>query len=273
MNDPDSRPALLDDAIIRYNRSLLFFRRKQRLVRKEGDFLLGHYKKKPLILDSETRCKHIACLGDKHKTLRFYKKSILQKIENNEPFTVINNLVKLDDKFIHKVRQHARHYNYSFRIEIYDDIHENINDIHLLDKECSFLFNIGHNRIVSSLLINSLKNSLKEADQWLQQKLRLFIIGKVIHSFNAELCSLLNKIMTSLLYYIDTKENSVGVLDEYSRLAGTNIYFKEENNESLLGHLLAKKIMVSKNKTINERYILENDFIILKEKCYTLTHV
>lgn len=120
----------IDTAIEQYNKKISFFSRKKKIVKKEGDYLLGEIKdtKEPFILNNSKLNGHACVIGNQERINELYLNYILQKIENNEPFIFINNAYLNFSQKIELIKQHAKKYNYSYDIKI-DDY------VDLLDRE------------------------------------------------------------------------------------------------------------------------------------------
>lgn len=130
----------IDHAIEKYNSTLYFFNKRNKIVKHKSDLLVAFDKNKdkPIVLSKTERNANITLIGNIDKANDFYKSFILQKIENNEPFIFVNNTNRNAQALMNEIKDHVDLHEYSFPL-IIDDY--NIESVNLSDKKKSYIFN------------------------------------------------------------------------------------------------------------------------------------
>lgn len=130
----------IDHAIEKYNSSLYFFNKRNKIVKHKSDLLVAFDKNKdkPILLSKTERNANVTLIGNIDKANDFYKSFILQKIENNEPFIFVNNTNRDSQLLMREIKEHIEIHEYSLPL-IIDDY--NIESIDLADKKKSYIFN------------------------------------------------------------------------------------------------------------------------------------
>lgn len=152
---------LLLREINRYNNSIGYFSKNKKLSYSSTDIYIGHDEvKKPIILKSDECRSSTTFYGCLEKTKIIYMNILMQAIENNIPFTIINNIFtpeELDEKLSYKLS------TTSYKYPIYNIAKEDLEqeELNIVTKRCSMIINFHqYDKEAALLLKNMLDQSM-----------------------------------------------------------------------------------------------------------------
>lgn len=248
----------LDFEIEKYNKKFNFFRKKNPIVKSHGCFYAGidYHTHKPIILQQEELRLNVLILGEKEIISKQYKKIIFQKIENDEPFIFINNIIINPLLFVQKIKKHMLIHEYSYPL-ILDD-YSDLPNINFSDKKKSYIFNI------SDITVNNAYDIQDEAlllyDQSLEDYLYDLLLTKIKDTFHNFKEELINKEKTTNIiigYIYDSKKfynKLVNYLTTLKKTASliTSYDINDKNNKEYYSSIFSNcyiKILLNDNKT------------------------
>lgn len=141
--------------INKYNNSIGYFSKNKKLSYSSTDIYLGTSEKnKPIILNWEESRSATALYGCPEKMKKIYLNLIMQAIESDVPFTIVNTLFapeEIEDKVKYKLSNTP--YKYSvYNIEKEDLENKNIN---LLSKETSMIVHYHNSEVNENKLLRA----------------------------------------------------------------------------------------------------------------------
>lgn len=226
----------LDFEIEKYNKKFNFFRKKHPISKSYGDFFAGvdYHTHKPIILLQEELRLNVLLLGEKEIIRKQYKKIIFQKIENNEPFIFINNIITNPLLFIDKLKKHMFLHEYSYPLVL--DSYSDLSKIDFSDKKKSYIFNI------SDITVNNAYDIQDQAallyDQNLEDYLYDLLLTKIQNTLPNFKDESITKVKTTniiigyihdakifhnkLLYYLTTFKKTASLITAYDICDKTN---------------------------------------------------
>lgn len=273
----------LDFEIEKYNKKFNFFRKKHPILKSQGSFFAGvdYHTNKPIILLQDELRFNVLLLGEKEIIRRQYKKIIFQKIENNEPFIFINNIITNPLLFIDKLKKHMSIHVYSYPLIL--DNYSELSNIDFSDKKNSYIFNIAD--ITVNKAYDLQDQALLLYDQTLEEYLYDLLFTKLQNTLPSFKDDLITKVPTTniiigyihdakkfhnkLLHYLTTFKKTASLITAYDITDNTN----KEHYSSIFANCYIK-ILLNDTKTnthINIFKDLKSNFEEIKpQKSYIL---